>query len=390
MGEFGRSIHILKKEKQHVMSSVLSVLGARNYEPCESQEFDRAVAIIESGDWVSVLDSSIYDEGFNFNKALSQSIDEPCVSFDLMDGDCVQAVLWKKGRRVNTFISHPEDIGITRTKSNIGNARKWNIVAEDTNTIQSIFENDQFATDKLIALSKVLAIPNEVSLSQYTNLKDFEFANITYLYFRDATPKPPIHDVPIFEYWGGALPSPLNHKDIMYDENQLPENRFPRSIFYVGDDFSAVISFGNRGKLAKGISISVIGEAVHDGSITLEGVQLFDGDYFLIDGYDFQNNLLAEATLKATKFQNGQDGYTAQFAHAEIPHSMLSLHEYCMAAAANPAKEKNFRQFSIKVTGRIVNKPNEPAITVFVHPTENYFKGCCQMGLFDEDVAVFK
>ena len=105
MGEFARGIHIYKKDKADAIQAISAALQAKKFAPCDGKDFDRAVAVIKSGDWISIFDSDVYDD--SFNKALSLKIDAHCVSFDLMDGDSLQAILWKNGRRLNTYISDP-------------------------------------------------------------------------------------------------------------------------------------------------------------------------------------------------------------------------------------------------------------------------------------------
>ena len=375
MGEFARGIHFYKKDKKHIMQAVSMSLQTRNYAQCESNEFDRAVAIIESNDWISVFDSDVFDDAFN--KTISLNIDAHGVSFDLIDGDCLQAILWRNGQRVNTFISDPECVGLKRTKSNCGNAKKWGAVTQEMSALQSIFESTMpFATRCLFEISKVLAIPDQVALMQYEHLDAFDLVDISYVYFHDATPKLLVPDVPVFKWTGGQLPMLRNRTYEAEECYPAP----PKAIFYVGDEFSAITFFTNEGKAANGMTISIVGDCLQSGSIAFERIQLFDG-------CAEKNKLIAEVSLNRVVFQDGRIGYNATFDDVEIPRS-ISFAEYSRVAGANHSKKKDFKQFTLKVFGNIVGKPNISRATIFTHPNENYTEGCFQADLFNDDFVV--
>ncbi|OQB12474.1 MAG: hypothetical protein BWY15_02199 [Firmicutes bacterium ADurb.Bin193] len=363
MGEFAHGIHVYKKNKDQILQAILEIFQGSNYVPCESDDVDRAVAIIDSGQWVSVFDSDIYDN--SFNKALSLQTDAHSVAFDLLDGDCLQAVLWKNGRRVNVHISEPEYIELRRTKSNCGNAQRWNAVTKDINTMQSVFESDDDATSKLFELSKVLEIPYQLTQMQYDYLEEIDGVDIAYLYFRDIRSKPPIPETPVFRWDGGVCPVPLNRE---VESVQLKKGMPPKNILHIGEIFVTVTDFVNVGMDGKGVTVYFIGKSMESESVVFERVQIFDCIAF--EG----NKLVAEAEFEKITFQDDRKGYYAKLDGVEIFHS-ITFSDYCIASRTNKSKEKKYHPFSIKVFGKALNMANEYEAALFVHPNENYTEG---------------
>ncbi|MCL2217379.1 MAG: hypothetical protein FWB91_10225 [Defluviitaleaceae bacterium] len=378
MGEFARGIHIYKKDKTQIMQMLPDVLQGSNYIPCERDDADRAIAIIESDNWVSVFDSDIYEDAFN--KALSLQTDAHCVSIDLMDGDCLRAILWKNGRRVNTYISDPEYIGIKHAKSNRGNARKWGAITQDTDALQDVFDNgDKYATNRLFEMSKVLAISDQLTLMQYDYLEQFPDLDASYLYFRDTTPKPPMPEKPVFKWDGSSGPNPLNREI----EFEFQGEDMPTSIFYTGEKFTLLNQFVNIGPTAKGLTIAFTGPSLENESVAFERVQLFDGIAY--DAAIESSKLVAEADFEKVNFQDGRKGYYARFDEAEID-TRMGLDDYSKALMTNKSKAKLYCPFSIKVFGEVLDITDAPEAYLFVHPNENYFDGHFQIEIFNDYV----
>jgi len=182
MGEFASGIHVYKGNKDQIIHMIPAFIQGRNYIACEGDDYDRAVAIIEAGEWVSVFDSD-FDE--SFNECFSRQIDAHCVAINLVDGDCLEAILWKKGRRVNTYISDPDYLELRRTKSNCGNALRWKPVTKDIDNLQSVFDSEDDATAKLYYFSEVLGIQNRFSQMHYGIIDEIDDVDITYIKFRE-------------------------------------------------------------------------------------------------------------------------------------------------------------------------------------------------------------
>lgn len=376
MGEWVRGFHVHRGDEGELVRLISSVLESTRFVACGREDFDRAVAVIDTGDWLSVFDSSMYDDVID--KMLSQSLDAPCVALDLMDGDCLQAVLWKKGRRMNTYISDPASMYLTRTKSNSGNAARWRAVAKDVDALQAIFDSDNNgnATLKLHEVAKALAMPDDVALMQYDYLQDFEFDKITYLYFRDTTPKPPIPDVPVFFITAVNMPMLSPYRDY----------------YCVGDKFDGEIQFINEGKVAKGLTVHILGDCLELGCLTLERIRLYKGfvPYERHEGYirvSSAGEPFAESAPKKVVFQDGRKGYAAYFDDVEIPNSM-TYSEYVTVALKNPAKKKDYHPYTLMVSGSIENLIDITSIDIFVHPNENHAAGYVAWSFFESEACL--
>jgi hypothetical protein len=358
MGEFARGIHVYSKSKNDVLQMIAAIFHESDYTNCESDEFDRTIAVIESGNWVSVFDSDFYDD--SFNKALSLQTDAYCVGVDLHDGDCLQAILWKNGRRVNTYISDPELFELQRNKSNRGNAQRWSAVTKDIGAIQSTFENDGFATNKLFEISRALAIPDRLALMQYDYLHELSDVDITYLYLRDTRSKP---ENPMFEYGGGTIPLPLDREpEFEYQDG------FPMKILHIGEAFTFTSDIVNVGRECKGITICLFGKSLDDENVVFERAEL---------SYDLAHEnkkLIIEADLEKTVFQEGQKGYYARFDEVEVFHS-ITFYEYSGLIRTNKSKANAFRPFSIRVFGKVLRVADEYEAFLSVHPNENFAEG---------------
>jgi len=207
---------------------------------------------------------------------------------------------------------------------------------------------------------------------QYSYLEELADTDITYLYFSDTTPKPPIPELPMFRWTGGQWPVPLNRVAQM----EMQKSMLPKNILYIGEEFVMTNHFINEGKAAKGITINLVGNGLEGESLAFGQVELFEG-----------SNPVAKATLDKVAFQDGRKGYSVNLVNAEIDNS-ITYSEYSKAITLNKLKAKGYRPYTIRIFGKVLNTPDEQELYLFVHPNENYTDGNFQTGLVD--FAVFK
>jgi len=356
MGEFAHGIYIHKEDKEQVLRMIPAIFEGSKYIPCDAGDFDRAVAVIELESWTCVYDSE-HDDAFN--KDVSLRTDAHCAAVDLYDGDCLQTVLWKNGRRMNTYISDPEYVELQRAKSNSGNALRWYSVTKNTDALQAVFENDIDASSKTFEFMEIMGIPNQLAIMQYDYLEEIDGMDVTYLYFRDKTPKPPVPEVPVFQWSSSGFPMSL--------KPEQERNEKGHYIIHIGETFTVTVSFVNIGKSGKGIRINFAGKSLEEENIIIERVQLFEGS-------GVATQLIDEFNLEKVVFEDGRKGYCGGLDEIEICHS-ITFSEYCWANH-NKSKRKEFRPFKVEVFCKVLNIAEEYSAFIFVNPNENYHAGC--------------
>ncbi|MBQ8758908.1 MAG: hypothetical protein IJZ20_04360 [Clostridia bacterium] len=261
MGNFAHNISFLGNIScEEFEKSILGVLTEKNYILTDNpEESDYSLAYIIKDGIIT-----LYEEDTNSDflaKELSKKISLPIVVLDLLDSDCLSAVLMKNGRKQNTYISEPEMLGIRRTPSNSGNATRWKSVISDIESLDKVFKNTEFAEAKLHDLAELLGLNNQLALLDYKYLDEFDLGEVKYLYFI-----PPIPELPIFDR--------IMKK---YMTSTVSASPYVHSPIRVGDEFCASITFINRGKSTdKGFSIYSVSNCVAKKDIELTRLELIN------------------------------------------------------------------------------------------------------------------
>lgn len=353
MGNFAHNINIFGHiSVEELEKNIVNVLAERNFQLTDnSDEADYSVAFIEKDGITTVYEDNT-DSDYLI-KELSKRTSLSTLVIDLLDSDCLSAVLVKNGRKYNTYISEPEMLEMRRTPSNAGNASRWKSVISDTDALDHIFKNTDDAETKLFALAELLGMNSELVALDYKYLDEFDLGEVKYLHFVDKN-VPPIPDQPKFRI--------IWHDHISRADNHLSHSYKP---LYAGDEFCWEVALLNEGKSTdQGFSVYSYSNCLTDKNIEFTRLEL----------ENFETKEIKNYTFEFQQFTENLRGYRVTDFHYCFDHSRYE----------NIFKGKLKKYYRFRIYGKILKPCHVSDLTVLIHPLENYENGYIWHDLLDK------
>lgn len=344
MGNFAHNINIFGHiSVEELEKNIVNALAERNFKLTDnSDEADYSVAFIEKDGITTVYEDNT-DSDYLI-KELSKRTSLPTLVIDLLDSDCLSAVLVKNGKKYNTYISEPEMLEMRRTPSNAGNASRWKSVISDTDALDHIFKNTDDAETKLFALAELLGMNSELVALDYKYIDEFDLGEVKYLYFVDKN-VPPVPEQPVF--------IEIMHQ---YMTNTVCTKPYVRNSIRVGDEFCTTVIFVNCGKSTdNGFSVYSVSDCVAKKDIELTRLELINKVTLETKSYEFEYGEL----------NTGVFGYRINDFHHTFKHQIYTYTNY--------RKLKNF--YEMNIYGKVLKPCHVERFTLFIHPLENYYDG---------------
>ena len=344
MGNFAHNINFFGNIScEEFENNILNALAEKNYVLTDNaEESDYSVAYIGKEGLITLYENDAYSDFLA--KELSKKIPFPMVVLDLLDSDCLSAVLMKNGRKHNTYISEPEMLEMRRTPSNSGNASRWKSVVSDIELLDKVFKNSDDAETKLFSISELLGLNSELAVLDYKYLDEFDLGKVKYLYFIDKN-VPPTPEQPVF--------TKIMHQ---YMTNTVCTNPYVRNPIRVGNEFCATVTFVNCGKNTdNGFSVYSVSDCVAKKDIELTRLELINKVTLETKSYEFEYGEL----------NTGVFGYRINDFHHTFKHQIYTYTNY--------RKLKNF--YEMNIYGKVLKPCHVERFTLLIHPLENYYDG---------------
>ncbi|MCB9616291.1 MAG: hypothetical protein H6721_00795 [Sandaracinus sp.] len=260
MGAFFTSVQVRSKDADRVVTALREDAAARGFDEVEDDgSSDRAIFVTEpdEGGWIAVYDLESEGQDVRVLERLAKHLSEACETDALTvlvhDSDTLDMRLFARGIRVDRL-----EAGVRVRK---GDPAKWRRVVDDVFALKRLFARDELQAEAMLGeLAALLHVDVDRASTGHRYVASDPAQSHRTLRFRSRRR-------PAWESEAAGLPRFVAHM-------QPAE----RTTLGVGDELRVSGSVTSVGGPGTGVSIVVWGDALEQGLVTLERVELLVGN----------------------------------------------------------------------------------------------------------------
>jgi hypothetical protein len=286
MGSFFTNVQVHARRldpgqaRDGVIDALRRLLSEEGFVPADGEGADRTIVVDAGREWISVYDEACEGQQQDILDrlalALSKRLETEALTILVHDSDVLELRLFRSGEIVDRFNNNPSYFGKANAAERTaaaGNADRWGPILSapaDVEGLRAVWAKETlFAEDTLAALSELVGLDRDRASTGYSHLEQDEPDDPRYvkLAFRHSVrpaQETPLEGPPSFEWAGtGALPS--------------REGGMPMLEVSAGFPWQISSSVRNVGGSSRGVSVVVWGDALDQGLLSADSVEITAG-----------------------------------------------------------------------------------------------------------------